>query len=239
MKRVLLLVVDALTGPLLLQELDNGRYPHFQMLRQAGVVREQCLSIFPSITHAALASLVTGKYPAEHGVVGSHWFNLEEEKVVYFSGSFGMMLQKGVGDFFREFLLDLNNDYLQSPTIFQVLERDGRKTACVNFPLYRGDVPHQVNMPLLLQWLPGLPASTTVMGPKILLLGDLLANSADLEIEATYTGVTNWFGFTDQNTSDLVQQLAARDEFPDFTLAYERDMVTIFAFSRDRCGPGA
>lgn len=63
MKRVLLLVVDALMGPLLLQELDNGRSPHFQMLRQAGVVREQCLSIFPSITHAALASLVTGKYP--------------------------------------------------------------------------------------------------------------------------------------------------------------------------------
>ena len=223
MKRVLLLVVDALTGPLLLQELNNGRYPHFNMLRQAGVVREQCLSIFPSITHAALSSIVTGKYPADHGVVGSHWFNLKEEKVVYFSGSFGMMLQMGVGNFFREFLLDLNNDYLQAPTIFQALERDGRKTACVNFPLYRGDVPHQVNMPLLLQWLPGLPASTTLMGPQILLLGDVLANAADLEIAATYTGVTNWFGFTDQNTSDLLQQLAAKDEFPDFTLAYFPD----------------
>lgn len=223
MKRVLLLVIDALTAPLLLQELDNGRYPHFQMLRKGSVVREQCLSIFPSITHAALASIITGKYPAEHGVVGSHWFNLKHEKVVYFSGSFGMMLQKGVGNFFREFLLELNNDYLQANTIFQQLEREGYKTACINFPLYRGDVPHKVNMPLLLKWLPGLPASTTVMGPKILLLGDLLANSADLGIEATFTGVTNWFGFTDRNTSDLVQQLAAKDEFPDFTLAYFPD----------------
>ncbi|MBK8905205.1 MAG: alkaline phosphatase family protein [Anaerolineaceae bacterium] len=223
MKRVLLLVIDALTAPLLLQEMDNGRYPHFQMLRKAGVVREQCLSVFPSITHAALASIVTGKYPAEHGVVGSHWFDLEDEKIVYFSGSLGMMLQKGVGNFFHEFLLELNNDYLQSPTIFQQLERAGSKTACINFPLYRGDVPHHVNMPLLLKWLPGLPASTTLMGPKILLLGDLLANSADLEIEATYTGVTNWFGFSDRNSSDLMQQLAAKDEFPAFTLAYFPD----------------
>lgn len=223
MKRVLLLVIDALTAPLLRQEMDNGRYPHFQMLRQAGVMHEQCLSIFPSITHTALSSIATGKYPAEHGVVGSHWFDMENEKIVYFSGSLGMMLQIGVGNFFREFLLELNNEHLQALTIFQQLERAGYTTACINFPLYRGDVPHEVNMPLLLKWLPGLPASTTVMGPKILLLGDLLANPADLAVQATYTGVTHWFGFTDQNSCDLVRQMAATDEFPDFTLAYFPD----------------
>ena len=223
MKRVILLVIDALTAPLLFQEMDNGRYPHFELLRQAGVVREQCLSIFPSITHAALSSIATGKYPAEHGVVGSHWFDMENEKIVYFSGSLGMMLQVGVGNFFREFLLELNNDHLKALTIFQQLERAGYTTACVNFPLYRGDVPHEVNMPLLLKWLPGLPASTTVIGPKILLLGDLLANPEDVDVEATYTGLVHWFGFTDQNSRDLVLQLAARDEFPDFTLAYFPD----------------
>ena len=219
MKRVLLLVIDALTAPLLTKEIENGHYPYFKQLSEAGSFQE-CVSIFPSITHAALTSIVTGEYPAKHGIIASHWYDVKDEEVAYFSGSLGMMLQKGVGNFFREFLLDLNNDHLKALTIFQKLERQGYDTACINFPIYRGDVPHEVNMPLLLKWLPTLPNSTVVKGPKKLLLGDLLANPNELDIEAAFTGVAHWFGFHDRNTIDLVLQLAANDEFPDFTLAY-------------------
>lgn len=220
MKRVILFVIDALSGPLLVQEMENGRYPHFQQLRDASNFHEQCVSIFPSITHAALTSIVTGAYPAQHGVVGSHWYEVEQGKVVYFSGSLGMVLQKGLGNFFREFLLDLNHKHLKALTIFQTLERDGYDTACINFPLYRGDVDHEVNMPLLLSWIPDLPNSTIVQGPKKLLLGDLLSNPNELDIEASMTGVAHWFGFRDENTIDLVLQMADKDEFPDFALAY-------------------
>ena len=222
-KRVVLLVIDALTGPLLSQEMANGRYPHFKMLQEIGVYHEQCVSIFPSITHAALTSIATGQYPAQHGVIASHWYDEIQDKVVYFSGSLGMVLKKGMGNFFREFLLDLNTHHLQSPTIFQLLEREGYETACINFPIYRGDVEHKVNMPLLLSWLPGLPSSTTIKGPKRLLLGDLLANPNELDIEASFTGVAHWFGFRDNNTIDLLLQMAESDEFPDFTLAYFPD----------------
>ena len=159
----------------LAKEMENGRYPNFQKLSQIGLLRE-CISIFPSITHAALTSIITGEYPDKHGVVASHWYDFEKDKVAYFSGSLGMMLQKGVGNFFREFLLELNNDHLKALTLFQKLERDGYETACINFPIYRGDVPHEVNMPLLLKWIPALPASTTIKGPKKLLLGDLITN---------------------------------------------------------------
>ena len=103
MKRVILFVIDALTGPLLQEEMANGRYPNFQKLQAAGKMFEQCVSIFPSITHAALTSIATGQYPVQHGVVGSHWYDVDREKVVYFSGSLGMVLQKGMGNFFREF----------------------------------------------------------------------------------------------------------------------------------------
>ena len=148
MKRILLLIIDALTEPLLEEEMENGRYPNFKKLTEAGHLQE-CISIFPSITHAALASIVTGEYPNKHGIIASHWYNFSEEKVAYFSGSLAMMLRKGVGNFFREFLLDLNNDYLKAITLFQLLERKGFETACINFPIYRGDVSHEVNMPLL------------------------------------------------------------------------------------------
>jgi hypothetical protein len=153
MKRVLLLVIDALTAPLLVKEMENGRYPNFKKLSEAGTFRE-CISIFPSITHAALTSIITGEYPDKHGIIASYWYDFARDKVAYFSGGLGMMVQVGVGNFFREFLLELNNDYLKVPTLFQQLEREGYETACINFPIYRGDVPHEVNMPALLKWLP-------------------------------------------------------------------------------------
>lgn len=220
MKRVLLFIIDALTAPHLLDEMENGRYPHFQQLKEKGIVREQCLSIFPSITHAALSSLATGQYPVEHGIVGSHWYDPDTDKVAYFSGSGDMVLQKGLGDFFREFLLELNHTHLDALTIFQQLERDGYETACLNFLIFRGDVEHEVNIPLLLKWIPGLPGDTTVLGPKRLLLGDLLSDPDGLDVAADYTGATHWFGFRDENSIDLVLKLAETDEFPDFTLAY-------------------
>ncbi len=219
-KRVLLLIIDALTAPCLFSEMADGRYPNFQKLKEAGVLREQCVSIFPSITHAALTSIITGQYPAKHGIIASHWYDDEAKKIVYFSGSLGVLLEKGLGTYFKEFLLEMNNTYLQVPTLFQKLERNGRKTASINFPVYRGDVAHKVNVPLLLEWIPNLPGSTTVKGPEILLLGDLLADPDNLEVEANYTGITEWFGFRDESSADLVLQLADIDEFPDFTLAY-------------------
>lgn len=220
MKRVLLLVIDALTAPLLVAEMDHGRYPHLQQLRKAGVLRHCCVSVFPAITHAALTSIATGRYPAQHGIVGTHWYAAETEKIAYFGSSLEMVLQKGLGDFFREFLLELNHTHLRAPTIFQQLERAGYKTACVNFPIYRGDVSHEINLPLLLKWIPGLPAKTTIQGPQHLFLGDLRPNPNDLHVEAELTGIPHWFGFRDENTIDLILQLAKTDEFPHFTLAY-------------------
>lgn len=220
MKRVILIVIDALTGPLLQQEIENGRYPHFQQLQAAGDLREQCTSIFPSITHAALTSIATGKYPVDHGVVGSHWYDLDGEKVVYFSGSPEMVWKKGMGNFVREFLLELNHTYLQAPTIFQQLERQGFETASINFPLYRGDVAHEVTLPTLLKWIQGLPENATLKGPRHLILGDLLPSLQGIAVEASLSGLAHWFGFRDENTIDLLLQLADRDKFADFTLAY-------------------
>lgn len=220
MKRVLLFIIDALSGPLLAEEIDNGRYPHFKKIKKAGFLNEHCISIFPSITHAALTSLATGKYPDDHGIVGSHWYDADRDKLVYFSGSPEMVLEKGVGNFIREFLLGLNDKLLQAPTIFQQLEREGYKTASINFPIYRGDVAHKINVPIIMEWLPGLPTDTTLNGPSKLLLGNLLEDPDGLAVEASFTGVAHWFGFKDKNTADLLRQLTEKDEFPHFTLAY-------------------
>lgn len=220
MKRVILFIIDALSAPELLRELDNGRYPHWQALRQTAVLREQCLSIFPSITHAALTSLATGRYPAEHGVIGSHWYDPQKDKVAFFAGNLDMMLNKGLGDFFQEFLCDLNYEHLDTPTIFHALGEAGLRTAAINFPIFRGPVKHEVSTPLLLRWIPGLPDGETIDGPDVLFLGDLLSDPDQVNSTAERTGPFDWLGFADASTADVLRQMAGDDEFPEFTLAY-------------------
>ena len=229
MKRVLLILIDALTGPELNRHMMTGHYPNLERVRAAGQFYETCLSIFPSITHAALSSIITGKYPVDHGIVGSHWYDFDHDKVAYFSGSLPMVLQKGIGTFIREFLIELNHDYLAAPTLFSTLERAGYQTACLNFPVYHGDVAHTADMPFLLSLFPDMPARTTVYGPSELYLGDLVDSlSPQAGVRPRKTGLLHWYGFHDDNTVALLEQMAANDAFPDFTLAYfpENDEVS-------------
>lgn len=64
-KRVVLVILDALGSNLLAQEADGVAW-----LREKTAVSGQITSIFPSTTVAALSSLWTGAAPARHGLVG-------------------------------------------------------------------------------------------------------------------------------------------------------------------------
>lgn len=62
-KKVVLLVVDALTPRVMLSAMDAGRLPNLRRLCQAGFFDPACTTVFPSITPAATASIATGRYP--------------------------------------------------------------------------------------------------------------------------------------------------------------------------------
>jgi predicted AlkP superfamily pyrophosphatase or phosphodiesterase len=62
-KKVLLIVVDACTSRALAPALESGRLPHLRELAEAGKLYLDCAAIFPSITPAATASIITGCYP--------------------------------------------------------------------------------------------------------------------------------------------------------------------------------
>lgn len=68
-KRVILLLVDALGWNLFQQEL-----PRLEWLAGRAVVSGKITSVFPSTTVAALSSLWTGVAPAQHGLVGLRLF---------------------------------------------------------------------------------------------------------------------------------------------------------------------
>ena len=137
-------------------------------------MHESSVSIFPSITPAATTSIITGAYPAEHGIAGASWFDEQRQEVAYYGDDFWVIAREGFGNFINDFLLRLNGDRLRAPTLFEMVERSGRTAACLNYLVFRGGYPHHVRMPGVIAALPGVPLTETVEGPSILCLGDFV-----------------------------------------------------------------
>jgi hypothetical protein len=222
--KILLIVIDAATPHVVCPAVRTGQFPVLQQLVDAGTMHERSVSIFPSITPAATTSIITGCYPAEHGIAGASWFDRTRGEVAYYGDDFWVIAREGFGDFIRDFLLRLNGDRLIAPTLFEMVERSGRQAACLNYLVFRGNVPHHVRIPGLLAALPGVPLSETVEGPSILYLGDFVGtpSSRGRRLEEK-GGILHRFGMDDASTGAMLIDLFEQGGLPDFTVAYFAD----------------
>ncbi|MDX1523127.1 MAG: alkaline phosphatase family protein, partial [Anaerolineae bacterium] len=225
MKKVLLIIIDALASRALIPALEANRLPTFQALAARGTLRTECTAIFPSVTPAATSSIITGQYPSQHGILGFHWYDTERNKVLYFGNDFWVIWNKGLAQFFEEFLANLNNKQLQTNTLFQTVEQAGLKAASLNYLIFQGDVEHKLDLPLIFNLISKAPTSQKVYGPSILYLGDLVDTEIELIGQALNGrgGVLHRFGFDDGNTADLLIQLAEKRALPELTVAYFPD----------------
>ena len=193
-------------------------------LADAGTMHERSVTIFPSITPAATSSIITGAYPAEHGIAGASWFDEAEEQIAYYGDDFWVIAREGFGEFINDFLLRLNGDRLKAPTLFEMVERAGRTAACLNYLVFRGNVPQRVNIPGLMAALPGVPFTETVEGPSTLCLGDFVRTRSPHGRKLNEDGgVMHRFGMDDASTGRMLRDLAGDPELPDFTVAYFAD----------------
>ena len=187
-------------------------------------MHESSASIFPSITPAATTSIITGCYPAEHGIAGASWYDEVRKDVAYYGDDFWVIAREGFGAFIRDFLLRLNGDRLHAPTMFEMVERSGRLAACLNYLVFRGNFAHRVNIPALMAALPGVPFTETVEGPSTLSLGDFVGpythDGRKLDEKG---GVLHRFGMDDASTGAMLRDMAAGGPLPDFTVAYFAD----------------
>lgn len=225
MKKVLLVIIDALASRVVRPAMLEGRLPHLKAIAEAGHVHWDSTSIFPSITPAATAALLTGGYPADTGIAGAYFYDTDGDRIHYYGDDFWPILNRGFASFFDDFLVQLNHHQLKIDTAFQTVERAGFEAASLNFLWFRGDVSHRVNVPWLLRLLPGVEGKRTVKGPSLLSLGDLVSDaiSPDGPELKGAGGATARFGFTDAATAQQLLLLALRDPFPDFTIAYFPD----------------
>lgn len=232
MKKVLLIIVDALSSRVVEPALTEDRLPNLRMLRDAAEVQTDSISIFPSITPAATSSLVTGTYPCEHGVSGANWYISEEKTVVYFGYDVWAILEEGVGTYAQDFLMNLNEKHLKADTVFQMVEDNGLQAASLNYLVYHGDNAHSLQLPGPLDTVRDAVANLllddgtepVVNGPKLQYFGDIIKTElpGDGYLSAP-GGPSNRFGIQDKTTAVLLKELIRKDAMYDFTIAYFPD----------------
>ena len=221
--KVLLVVIDAATPRVVCPAIQTGRLPVMQRLVAAGAMHTNSVTIFPSITPAATASIITGEYPACSGIAGAAWFEEGAQEIAYYGDDFWVIAREGFRSFLRDFLVRLNGDRLTAPTLFEITEGADRRAASLNYLVYKGLHEHKVHIPLLLAMLPGVPLTEVVKGPSILCLGDFVADvTLKHRVEGAH-GLLHRFGMDDAGTGALLAKLAEDGAMPDLTVAYFGD----------------
>lgn len=223
-KKVLLIVVDACAARVLCPALELGRLPTLRALADAGTLSLDCSAIFPSITPAATASIITGCYPCDHAIAGDYWYDIDSNTIAYFGADFRVIWKKGLGAFFDDFLVKLNHTMLSADTLFQTVERAGLRAACINYLVFRGDTPHQVDVPRLLSLIPDIAPTEEVYGPSLLRLGDFVGpDLRDVDVALRSSGPLHRYGFEDQHTAQDLLKMAKHGALPNLTVAYFPD----------------
>ena len=223
--KVLLVVIDAASPRVVCPAMQTGQLPVMQRLLQIGTLHESSTTIFPSITPAATASIITGEYPAGTGITGASWFDELEQQIAYYGDDFWVVAREGFGEFLRDFIVRLNGDRLKAPTLFELAEGAGRQAASLNYLVFRGLVEHKVHVPLLLSLLPGVPLTHSVRGPSVFTLGDFVTTHPLKRhpLEPDKDGLLHRFGMDDASTGELLEELFEEGPRPDLTVAYFAD----------------
>jgi predicted AlkP superfamily pyrophosphatase or phosphodiesterase len=222
--KVLLVVIDAATPRVVGPAIKTGRLPVLQRLVEAGTLHESSTTIFPSITPAATTSILTGEYPATSGILGASWFDESSKNVAYYGDDFWVIAREGFRSFLDDFLIGLNGVRLIAPTLFEMVEGQGLRAACLNYLIFKGLYDHKVKVPHTLSILPGVKRTEIIKGPSIICLGDFIATRTMRGKPLDDVGgILHRFGMDDASTSELLFEIAEDGEFPDFTVAYYAD----------------
>ena len=185
--KLVLVLVDALKPAMLERAVADGRAPLFGEIMRRGHYCSDCVSVFPSVTPAAAASITTGTLPDEHGVPSICWYHRGEGRYVDYGSSSATVRTFGVLRTITDTVHNMNFDHLsrRTPTVFEQLEDAGVRTACTPFLIYRGRTRHEMG---LQGWMRRVAQAANlrqaVYGPSELFYGELYA-SQDVDCQAS------------------------------------------------------
>lgn len=216
MKKLILAYVDSLRTDMLRRAIDEGRAPTFGRLVKRGVLIENCVSSFPSVTPVASAEMVTGVAADRHWISGMNWYHRSERRYVEYGSSLEASRAFGIFRSLHDLVYNMNLSHLNPAieTVFETLDDQNIRTAATPFLIYRGRHRHRVT----LQGLAGRAIESGLVdleygtwGPKELFYGDLYAS---MQVPCKPSSVP---GRRDQYSACCAAELISRNRF-DFML---------------------
>ena len=214
-KKLVLAVIDSLKPEMLDRAIAEGRAPALQTLVERGVYIDDCVSVFPSVTPVASATITTGTTPDSHHIPAMNWFLRGEERYVEYGSSFPATRTFGVVRSLFDTVYNMNLAHLSraTPTIFERLDDAGVRTACTTYLIYRGRHRHPAASASVLSRLgKAMQFRHAVYGPAELFYADIFESRA--------TGCTSTLGLPgqrDQHSGCVGAHLVENDLF-DFML---------------------
>jgi Type I phosphodiesterase / nucleotide pyrophosphatase len=214
-KKLVLAVIDSLKPEMLDRAIEEGRAPALKALVERGVYIPDCVSVFPSVTPVASATITTGTTPDVHHIPAMNWFHRGEQRYVEYGSSFPATRTFGVVRSLYDTVYNMNLAHLSRGcrTVFEHLEEHGLRTACTTYLIYRGPHRHPPATASVLSRLgKAMQFRHAVYGPTELFYADLF--------ESRQTGCTSTLGLPgqrDQHSGCVGAHLVENDLF-DFLL---------------------
>jgi predicted AlkP superfamily pyrophosphatase or phosphodiesterase len=215
MKKLVLVVIDALKPSMLERAIVSGRAPALKRIRDEGVYVDDCVAAFPSVTPVCAATITTGVGPDEHRIPSMNWYHREEGRYVEYGSSFSASRQFGVLRSLTDTVYRMNAEHLSRDieTVFEMLDDADVRTAGTTYLIYRGRHPHEVaNESALARIITSTLFRRTIEGPQELFYADLYASR-----RTGCRGQLGMPGIRDQHTGCVGAYLVEHDLF-DFML---------------------
>ncbi len=180
-KKLILTYVDSLRSDMLARAIEEGRAPTFAELVERGVLIEDCVSSFPSVTPVACSEMVTGVGADRHWISGMNWYHRLERRYVEYGSSLEATRAFGVFRSLYDLVYNMNLAHLspEIETVFESLDDAGERTACTPYLIYRGRHRHEVSLDGLLRRAVDatrLKFRHHTWGPAELFYGDLYSS---------------------------------------------------------------
>jgi hypothetical protein len=214
-KKLVLVVIDALKPSMLERAILSGRAPALKRLRDEGVYVDDCVASFPSVTPVCAATITTGVGPDRHLIPSMNWYHREEGRYVEYGSSFSASRQFGVLRSLTDTVYRMNAEHLSHDveTIFETLDDADVRTAGTTYLIYRGRHQHEVsNETALARIVTSTLFRRTIDGPQELFYADLYASR-----RTGCRGQLGMPGIRDQHTGCVGAYLVEHDLF-DFIL---------------------
>src|SRR5579875_347698 len=215
MKKLVLVVIDAMKPEMLDRAIESGRAPALQRIAQEGVYVNDVVAAFPSVTPVCAATITTGVGPDQHQIPSMNWYHRFEQRYVEYGSSFSASRQFGVVRSLTDTIYRMNSEHLSGnvETVFESLDDADVRTAGTTYLIYRGRHEHEVAQEsALARIVTSTLFRRTILGPKELFYADLYASR-----KTGCRGQLGMPGIRDQHTGCVGAYLVENDLF-DFML---------------------